>query len=1017
MLKNSKNYAKKIAVAACIFFFVGSSHVSLASSTGNFAKTQQEKGSISISGKVVDEKGQPIPGTTVVLKGTMIGTVADADGNFNLEEVSPNATLQFSFVGMKTQEVNVAGQKTWRITLQTDSHDLEEVVAVGYGTMKKSDVTGAVAQVKADDLRAVAAANPIEALQGRSSGVAIMNGDASPGAEPSIRIRGSGSITAGNSPLIVVDGFPLVNSNLNDINSEDIASMEVLKDASSAAIYGSRGANGVILITTKKGQEGSSNIEITSSVGIQTPARVPDLLDRDDLIAFVNEAYTYSSGIPVYSDANPAPNYNTNWQDEIIKNSSMLQNHNISFTGGNAKTKYMLSANIYNQDGLVEAAGYNRLNVRSNLSHDFKKWLTVGTNMQVGRSEKETRITPTQNVFRYGWSTTPVKKENGDWYYASEDPSISSYFEGAWNPVSEASEVTNTTTTDRVLGDIYAQFKPVKNVTFKTNFGADIANAKNYEYQTSKSIAGINTGGKGVGGQGSVRETSWLTENVLSYSSTFNDLHRLSVTGVYSWQKYVYEDLNVSGSGFEMDEIGAHDISLADPSSMEYTSDKFSNTLISWTARAVYTYNDKYTIVGTARYDGSSRFGANNKWGFFPSLGFSWRVDQESFMQNVRGISALKFRASYGVTGNQEIGNYKSLSQLTSVYYITDDKPILGFEETIGNPDLKWERNTQYNVGFDISLFHAVDFNFDYYSRRTTDLLYNVPIPTTSGYNSMLDNIGEVKNYGWEFNASSRIFERSFKWDVSANLSFNKNEIVELYGHVDEINVGSSSTGLATYLKVGEPVNSVWARESAGIIRTQEQLDSYRQIRSTAQFGEEMYVDKDNSKSISTSDYINIGSTMPDLYYGFTSTFEFKGFTLDILAQGSSGVASAVTNGYLLYGENQILNSNYIPTKYAYDRMWSESNPNGEFPRAGAKEVYLSDRTNGNWKYFAIKNIKLAYNFKEMLKGKAWISDLSVYANMQNYVTWSNQRGYNPESGDTSFPFAKAVLFGVRAKF
>ncbi|MFV0505807.1 MAG: SusC/RagA family TonB-linked outer membrane protein, partial [Bacteroidales bacterium] len=961
--------------------------------------------------------GQPIPGATIVIKGTTQGTLTDMDGKFTISNLPPNAVLFFSFVGMKTVEQAVGNQKSLKITLQNESLGLEEVVAIGYGTMKKSDLTGAVTQVKSDDLRTVAASNPIEALQGRSSGVAIMNADAQPGSEPDIRIRGSGSITAGNSPLIVVDGIPLVNSNLNDINSEDIASMEILKDASSAAIYGSRGANGVILITTKKGKEGVSSIEITSNIGIQTPVRVPELLGRDDLIAFVNEAFTYSAGNPVYSDTNPAPAYNTDWQKEIMKNNALMQNHNVSFSGGNAKTKYMLSANIYAQEGIVEAAGYERLNVRNNLSHEFQPWLTVGTNMQVGRSEKDTRVDPTQNVFRYGWATTPVKNKDGSWYYASEDPAVSSYFEGAWNPVSEASEVTNTTTTDRLLGDIYATFKPLKNVTFRTNFGADISNAKKYRYESSVSTAGIGAGGKGVGEQEFVRNTNWLTENVLSYNNTFNDLHRLSLTGVYSWQKYIYEDLNITGNGFEVDETGANDMSQANPASLSYKSDKYSNKLISWTARAVYTYNGKYSLVGTARYDGSSRFGANNKWGFFPSLGFSWHVDKEAFMKNAHAISSLKLRTSYGVTGNQEIGNYKSLSQLNSIYYIFDDKPFIGFEETIGNPDLKWERNTQYNLGFDIELFSRVSFNVDYYTRRTTDLLYDVPIPTTSGYKSMLDNIGEVKNNGWEVNATARLLDREFKWDVSANVSYNENEVIKLYEDVTEINLGSSSTGLATYLKVGESVNSVWARESAGIIKTQEQLDVYKKIRSSAQLGEEMYVDKNNDNTINTTDYISIGNTMPDFYYGFTSRFQYKSFSLDILAQGSSGVASASTNNYLLYGENQLLNSNNIPTKYAYDRMWSVNNTNGEFPRAGAKDVYLSDRTNGNWKYFAIKNIKLAYDFGKLLNAQQWIKELQLYVNAQNYITLSNQRGYNPENGESNYPYAKALLFGVRAKF
>ena len=636
----------------------------------------------------------------------------------------------------------------------------------------------------------------------------------------------------------------------------------------------------------------------------------------------------------------------------------------------------------------------------------------------MGRSQRDIRENATGNIFRYGWPTVPVKNADGSWYYATEDPSISSYFEGTWNPVSNASEITNELTTDRILGDVYAIITPIKNVTFKTNFGVDIANEKQYEYYTSKSTAGIGSGSTGKGAQTYRRKTSRLTDNILTYSNTW-DKHRLTATGVYSWQEYVYEDLETSGSGFLNDATGANDMSYASIESISIASDKYSNRLISWTARAAYSYDDKYLLTATGRYDGSSRFGENNKWGFFPSLGFGWRIDQESFMQDVTAVTNLKLRTSYGVTGNQEIGNYQSLSSLSTAYYVFDGVPILGFAETIGNPDLKWERNIQYNVGVDVSLWNRLDLSMDYYSRQTTDLLYNVPIPTTSGYSSMLKNIGEVKNVGVEFTAHARIIDTELKWDVTANVSKNKNEVVELYGDVDKINLGSSTAGISRYLIVGEPVNSLWARESAGIITTQEQLTAYQEIRSSAQLGEEMYVDHTPDKSINSDDYINIGSTEPDFFYGISTSLAYKNFTLDIYGQGATGIAAQDDNntGYLTYGENQINNRNYLPTVYAYERMWSESNTNGTFPRAGAQEGYLSDRTNGGWKYFVLKNVKFGYDFSSVIKNMDWVSELNLYINAQNYFNSANHRGYNPENGRCDFPYAKTMLFGIRAKF
>lgn len=971
-----------------------------------------------ISGKVSDMNGAPMPGVTVVVKGTVTGTVTDVNGNFSMTNVPVDAILRFSFVGMKTLEVAVENKKVFNVKLEIETMGIEEVVAIGYGTMRKSDLTGSVTQIKSEDLNSVFSSNPIEALQGRASGVAVVNGDASPGSSPTIRIRGTGSISAGNDPLIVVDGFPLVNANLNDISSNDIESMEILKDASSSAIYGSRGANGVILITTKKGAKGQNNLEVTGSYGIATPARVPEMLGREDFLNFINDAYTFSNGKPVYSATNPAPSYNTNWQNEIISKSSTVENYNVAFSGGKDKTTYMLSGNIFSQEGMLQASGYNNMSLRTNLDHEFNSWLTVGTHLQVGRSQRDVRENATGNIFRYGWPTVPVTNPDGSWYYATEDPTISSYFEGTWNPVSEASEVTNQLSTDRVLGDVYAIFAPVKNVTFKTNFGVDVANEKQYEYYTSKSTNGIGSGSTGTGGQTYRRRTSRLTDNILTYSNTW-DKHRLSATGVYSWQEYTYEDLETRGSGFLSDATGSNDMSYASKESISVNSNKFSNRLISWTTRASYSYADKYLLTVTGRYDGSSRFGENNKWGFFPSVGFGWRIDQESFMNNVDLITNLKLRTSYGVTGNQEIGNYKSLSSLKTAYYVFDGVPILGFVETIGNPDLKWERNIQYNVGLDVSFWNRLDFNLDYYTRQTSDLLYNVPIPTTSGYNSMLKNIGEVKNVGLELTAHARIIDSAIKWDVTANVSSNKNEIVELYGDVEKINLGSSTAGIARYLIVGEPVNSLWARESAGIITTQEQLDAYKVIRSSAKLGEEMYVDQNDSKTINSDDYINIGSTEPDFFYGISTSLAYKNITLDIYGQGATGIASQDDNGtgYLSYGENQINNRNYLPTKYAYDRMWSTTNTTGTFPRAGAQQGYLTDRTNGGWNYFILKNIKVGYDFSSMIKNYSWISELNFYVNAQNYFTSANHRGYNPENGRTDFPYAKTMIFGIRAKF
>lgn len=969
-----------------------------------------------ISGKVTDSSGAPLPGVTVVVKGTTTGIITDVEGNYTLTNVPGSATLVFSFVGMKIQEFSVDGKTNINVKMQEETVGIEEVVAVGYGTMKRSDLTGSISQVKSTDLVTVSTSDPTQALQGRVAGLSVMT-DNRPGYSPTIRIRGNSSIQAGNSPLIVVDGFPLVDASLCDINPNDIMSLEVLKDASSTAIYGSRGANGIILITTKEGSEGKNNFSVNSYYGLQSPARLIETISRDEFISFINEAYTYNNGRPVYSDSYPAPDIYTDWQDEIFEDYSAIQEHSFTFNGGNKKTSYLFSGSIFSQDGLRLGAGFKRYTARNNINHKFSDWLSVGSHMQVSYSVTETRNTDTysgwaHSIFGSGWPTIPVKKDDGSWYYASQDLALAPYLSIAWNPVADANETTDQTDKRRVLGDFFAELTLAKGLTFKSNFGVDLSSSKNYVYFTSDYADYANMGG--YGSQTYNNQTTKITENVLNYTKTWNG-HRLTATGVYSYQDYLYEKMDLSASGFPNDITGANNMSLADAESIEYSTNKYTSKLISWTARATYAYNDKYLLTATGRYDGSSRFGANNKWGFFPSVGMGWRIINENFMKDNKTFSNLKLRASYGITGNQEIGNYNSIPSISEVYYVSGDSPILGLTESLGNTDLRWEKTTQYDIGLDIGLWNRLNITMDYYKQNTTDLLYNVPIPTTSGYKSMLQNIGEVENQGFEITADAKILDRVFKWDINANFSTNRNKIIELYGNVDEITRSDSKDRYRYSLIVGEPLNGVWARKFVGIITTQEQLEAYKVIRSDAQLGEEMYADNDGDNRITGNDFVFVGTTEPDFFYGISSNLSYKNFSLYITGQGAYGIANTAMD-YIQAGEHQI--GIKIPTKYAYDRMWSEDNPNGTFPRAGAIGSEYSDVTNGNMKYFIIKNIKLSYNLKSSwLKNMKWLNNFTIYANAQNYLNFSNFRGYNPENGSSNDPLGKALIFGLNVTF
>lgn len=967
-----------------------------------------------------------------MVKGSKTGVITDVNGSFTITPPHEKSTLVISCVGYVTESIS-ANKSPLKVTLRENNELLDEVVVVGYGTMKKSDLTGANTQLKSDAITATVSASPLESLQGKAAGVSVMTNN-KVGEAPTIRIRGSGSISASNDPLYVVDGFPLMDGDLNDINPADIESIEILKDASSTAIYGSRGANGVIMITTKKGSQGRNNVSVNVTSGVQMRSRLQNLITGQDFINFMNEGYA-RQGI-----TQPFPNGYSgdffNWEKAIIQSSSFVQDYNITFDGGNERTNYMLSAGFYDQDGLIEGQNYKKYSVHNNIQHKFNSWLTVGSNIQITYSTLNEQENRTGDLFRYGWPTYSPYNEDGSY-------NIPVVEGNPYNPLADIDATTDRTKNIRLLGNFFAEIQFNKQLSFKTQVGIDMKNSRNYQYVASTSANNSYKGTEGSGSHTWYKMYSKLMDNILTYQNQWNE-HRLTVTGVYSYQDYKYEDIDLSGSNFANDVTGAWNMDLADLNTVEYGTDAYSNRLISFTGRIAYAFKDRYMLTATGRYDGSSRFGKNNKWGFFPSVGAAWRVSEESFLSNNPVVTDLKIRASWGITGNQEIGNYNSLSQLISdnTYNYNDGTSsgiVTGYYETIGNPDLKWERTTQFDVGFDLVLWNRLNVIFDYYTRITNDLLYEVPIPTTSGYTSVLSNVGKVGNKGFELTVGGDIVKtRDFTLTASFNLTHNENKIKELYGDVTSITVLDGSTGLGQILRVGYPVNSVWARHSLGIIKTEEQLEAYTSavsgVAGAVGVGSEMYEDVNGDGSININDYTCLGSVEPKFYYGINLGAEYKKFKINIYGQGASKYASITgaedtsVNGtawaigyenignYMLYGENQLLNNVHIPTQYAYKRMWSEDNPNGTFPAAGAKGVYLSDRTNGGWRYFILKNIQLSYDFTDLLNIKT-VRNLVFNVNFQNFVTFANHRGYNPENGDVSNPWAKSIIFSINAKF
>lgn len=996
---------------------------------------QQQTKSIHVRGVVRDAQGEPLIGVSVVpADDQKQGVITNIDGQYDIV-VKGNTTLRFSYVGFTTQTVKVVPGGQYDIKLVEDNDMMDEVVVVGYGTMKKSDLTGSTTSLRNEAITSVMAANPIESLQGKSSGVAVFTNN-QPGEAPTLRIRGSASINAGTDPLYVVDGFALTDGNMNDINPADIESMEILKDASATAIYGSRGANGVVMITTKKGSKGKHNITAHANLGVQMRSRLIETISGQEFIDYINKANVAQGGTAPFPNGYDGPFYD--WQKGLINSSALTQDYGVTLDGMSGETRYMFSAGYYDQDGLLDPQGYEKFTAHTNLDHKFNKWFSLGANMQFTSSRQNIMTDPvTNDVFRSGWPTDLPKNDDGSWNIIQHGE--------VFNPFADMAATSDNIKNLRFIGNFYAQVDFSKHFNYKLNIGYDTKSTNQYRFlgsQTAKGIQSNSTTGSGL--HKWARQESRLMDNILTYSNQWGD-HRMSLTGVYSWQDYKYRYSQMSGN-FSNDALGAWNFASADQASIKVASDIYSNKLISWTARGTYAYKDKYMLTATIRFDGSSRFGSDSKWGTFPSVGLAWRASEEDFLKGNKVITDLKIRGSYGVTGNQEIGNYQSLAQLASApgdaNYSDGVNSVVGFYEKVGNSKLKWESTNQFDAGFDLTLFDRVYLNFDYYNRQTKDLLYTVPIPSTSGYSSVLSNVGKVSNHGIELTASADVYkDKDWKVTIGGNFTYNTNKIKKLYDGADRITVydGTPSTGLARVLEVGQPVNGVYAYHSLGIIRTQEQLDEYITkmpgLKGLVGIGSEMYEDLNDDGRLSIDDTKCIGSVEPKYFYGVNLGVQYKDFKLQVYGQGAWKYASMAgaedyynngskwsigyqnTGNYSMWVDNSIKNQLGIPSKDGYHDMFDPvTNPNGCAPSAGAKGVVLSDRTNADWSYFILKNIQMSYDFTKLIKTD-YIKSLVFNVNFQNFVTSANHTGYNPENGDVSNPYGKTIMFGVNIKF
>lgn len=844
-------------------------------------KTQQVGDGRIIKGTILDATGMPVIGANVMVKGTTNGTITDMDGKFSLE-VDKNAILVVSYIGYANQEIKVGNQNTLSITMKEDAEALDELVVVGYGTVKKSDLTGSVGSVSMEDVNKVGITSADRALQGQVAGVQVNARSGQPGESMMIRVRGGNSLSGGNEPLYVIDGMP-VEGMSSDINPEDILSMEVLKDASSTAIYGSRGANGVVMITTKRGKEGKTTVDYNGYIGVSQLRKKLDLLEKDDYIAMVNEVSVNDGNGILITPEQAALLPNNDWQD-LAYQTALTHSHQFSVSGGNDKTKVYSSLNYMNQEGIIKGSNYNRFALRIN--GDQKITDKISLNASVAYSYG-TQNTANSNADGYGAIAytamvmppiQEIKDEYGNYTVFSGTPW------GGTNPVGMAELYKNQNINSRLLANLSLSWDIIEGLNFRVNAGAEVVASESDRYIP----IGLSAGGQ-LDGDASKSKSNYYTlinENILTYNKTFNDIHALNVMGGITFQSYEYNSLSGSGTGFLRDVYETNNLGVAMTPGIP-SSGYSDYRMASFLGRVNYGLMDRYLLTVTARYDGSSKFSKNHKFAFFPSAALAWRVSEEGFMKDMEWWSNFKVRTSVGQTGNQSISPYQTFARLGTSSPVFGNGKVIGFGlSSIANDDLKWETTTQTDLGIDLGfLDNRINFAFDYYWKQTRDLLYSATLPPSSGFSSMLRNIGRIDNKGFEISINTVNMKGKVNWTTSLNISSNKSIVKDLgtdvYGNKIERMDAPIGGGNWFPLFLGKAPFQLYGYEIEGIYQTDE--EARLNGEATKHAGDYRYKEIDGKPGITTGDKTILANTQPKFTFGLTNTINWNNFELSFL--------------------------------------------------------------------------------------------------------------------------------------
>lgn len=970
---------------------------------------------ITVQGVVKDQTGETVIGASVMEKGTTNGTITGIDGDFSLN-MSPNGTLVVSFVGYKTQEVQVKGQKQLQVVLSEDAEMLDEVVVIGYGTMKKSDLTGAVSSIGNKDIKDSPVSNLGQAIQGKISGVQIVDAG-KPGDNVSIKIRGLGSIN-NCDPLVVIDGVP-TDLGLSSLNMADVERLDVLKDASATAIYGSQGANGVVMITTKRGTEGKGKLAVSANYSFQNATNVPSLLNAAQYAELSNDMMVNSGRNPNPEWANPSElGAGTDWMDELLR-TGVMQNYTVSYSGGNEKSHYYVSGGFLDQSGIVKSVNYRRFTFQSNSDAQVLKWLKFSNNITFSADTKKSGSYNIGDALK-ALPIYPVKNEDGSW---SGPDGNSEWYGSTRNPIGPTELNKSQTDGYNFLANLTAELTFTKWLKFKSTFGYDakfwfidnFTPKYNWKPTPTEETSRYKSDNKSF---------TYLWDNYFLFDHTFAEKHRVGLMAGMSAQWNTNDYLNAQKNVFMFDNV--HEMDNGEEM-YAIGGNETEWALLSYMARVNYSYEDRYLLTATIRRDGSSRFGKKHRWGTFPSVSVAWRASQEKWFPKNDYINDLKVRAGYGVTGSQaSVGNYSYLASYnTSVYPfgISSGNQTALVSSTLANPYIHWEEVAQTNIGFDASLFNSrVMFSFDAYLKETRDMLVKASIPITSGFEdttTTYTNAGKVRNQGIEMSLHTINLTGELGWETNLTATYNKNKIKDLNSDVPYY-INQINNSYVTMLAKDYPINVFYGYVTDGIFQNQSEVNTHA-VQPGAEPGDIRFRDLNNDGVINDSDRTVIGNPNPSWLFSMNNSLSYKGFELSVFLQGIAG--------------NKIYNANNIDNTgmaAAYNqttdvlKRWQGEGTSNSMPRAvfgnPNQNTRVSDRFVENGSYLRLKNITLSYTFPKQWLQKAQIENARLSLSCENVATITGYSGFDPEVGingidQNRYPISRTFSLGLNFNF